>query len=135
MCLVSILKTTNSSFQKCMTFCHIIYVKKVMKLLAIIFEQPSYYYKALTNLRPAYISSLLKPASESYTGSFRSLKMDFSPYLNHVLPYATAPLFLIFFLRNFRDTLPQPIRSKPIFNSFKTSLKNALFSSDTLFIP
>ena len=38
----AILKTTNSSFQKGMTFCRSIYVKKVMKLLAFIFEQPSY---------------------------------------------------------------------------------------------
>ena len=39
---VSFLKVTNSSFQKGMTFCRSIYVKKVMKLLAFIFEQPSY---------------------------------------------------------------------------------------------
>ena len=38
----AILKATNSSFQKAMTFCRSIYVKKVMKLLAFIFEQPSY---------------------------------------------------------------------------------------------
>ena len=38
----AILKATNSSFQKGMTFCRYIYVKKVMKLLAFIFEQPSY---------------------------------------------------------------------------------------------
>ena len=38
----AILKTTNSSFQKGMTFCRSIYVKKVMTLLAFIFEQPSY---------------------------------------------------------------------------------------------
>ena len=38
-----ILKATNSSFQKGMTFCRSIYVKKVMKLLAFIFEQPSYF--------------------------------------------------------------------------------------------
>ena len=37
------LKATNSSFQKGITFCRSIYVKKVMKLLAFIFEQPSYY--------------------------------------------------------------------------------------------
>ena len=37
-----ILKATNSSFQKGMRFCHSIYVKKVMKLLAFLFEQPSY---------------------------------------------------------------------------------------------
>ena len=38
----AILKATNSSFKKGMTFCPSIYVKKVMKLLAFIFEQPSY---------------------------------------------------------------------------------------------
>ena len=36
------LKATNSSFQEGITFCRSIYVKKVMKLLAFIFEQPSY---------------------------------------------------------------------------------------------
>ena len=38
----AILKAINSSFQKGMPFCRSIYVKKVMKLLAFIFEQPSY---------------------------------------------------------------------------------------------
>ena len=38
----AILKVINSSYQKSMTFCRSIYVKKVMKLLAFIFEQPSY---------------------------------------------------------------------------------------------
>ena len=38
----AILKATNSSFQKGMTFCRSIYVKKVVRLLAFIFEQPSY---------------------------------------------------------------------------------------------
>ena len=37
-----ILKVKNSSFQKGMPFCRSIYVKKVMKLLAFIFEQPSF---------------------------------------------------------------------------------------------
>ena len=37
-----VLKATNSSFQKGITFYRSIYVKKVMKLLAFIFEQPSY---------------------------------------------------------------------------------------------
>ena len=37
----AILKVTNISFQKGVTFCHSIYVKKVMKLHAFIFEQPS----------------------------------------------------------------------------------------------
>ena len=35
-------KATIFSFHKGMTFCHSINVKKVMKLLAFIFEQPSY---------------------------------------------------------------------------------------------
>ena len=39
----AILKATNSSFQKGMAFYRSIYVKKVMKLLAFIFEQPSYW--------------------------------------------------------------------------------------------
>ena len=38
----TILKATNSSFKKGMTYCSSIYVTKVMKLLAFIFEQPSY---------------------------------------------------------------------------------------------
>ena len=38
----TILKATNSSFQKGMAFCRSIYAKKFMKLLAFIFEQPSY---------------------------------------------------------------------------------------------
>ena len=37
-----ILKATSSYFRKGMIFCRSIYVKKVMKLLAFIFEQPSY---------------------------------------------------------------------------------------------
>ena len=38
----AILMATKSSFKKGMIFCRSIYVKKVMKLLAFIFEQPSY---------------------------------------------------------------------------------------------
>ena len=38
----TILKATNSSFQKGMPLCRSIYVKKVMKLLVFIFEQTSY---------------------------------------------------------------------------------------------
>ena len=38
----AILKATKSYFLKGMTFCRSIYVKKIMKLLAFIFEQPSY---------------------------------------------------------------------------------------------
>ena len=38
----AILKATNSSFKKGMTFCRSIYVTKAVKLLAFIFEQPLY---------------------------------------------------------------------------------------------
>ena len=37
----AILKATDSSLQKGMTFCRSIYVTKVMNPLAFIFEQPS----------------------------------------------------------------------------------------------
>ena len=48
----AIIKATNSSFQKGITFCRSIYVKKVMTLLAFIFEQPSY-YREVWNFRNA----------------------------------------------------------------------------------
>ena len=48
----AILKATNSSFQKGMTFCRSIYVKKVMKLLAFIFEQPSYFILIYIPIQP-----------------------------------------------------------------------------------
>ena len=52
-----ILKPANSSFQKCMTFCRSIHVKKVMKLLAFIFEQPSYLGLFLANfIQTLYLS-------------------------------------------------------------------------------
>ena len=38
----AILKATNSSFQKGMIFGRSMYVKKLLKLVAFIFEQPSY---------------------------------------------------------------------------------------------
>ena len=47
----AILKVTKSSFQKGMTFGRSIYVKKVMRLLAFIFEQPSY----VTEFKTMYI--------------------------------------------------------------------------------
>ena len=46
----AILAATNNSFQKCMACCRTIYVKKVMKLLAFIFEQPSYECLYETNM-------------------------------------------------------------------------------------
>ena len=52
----TILKATNSSFQKGMAFCRSIYMKKVMKLLAFIFEQPSY---SIGNVGPTRFSQLM----------------------------------------------------------------------------
>ena len=46
----AILMATNSSFQKGMIFCRSIYVKKVMKQLAFIFEQPSYVHSTIFQL-------------------------------------------------------------------------------------
>ena len=46
----AILMATNSSFQKGMIFCHSIYVKKVMKRLSFIFEQPSYLLETLAGV-------------------------------------------------------------------------------------
>ena len=40
----AILNATNSSFQRGMTFCRSIYVRKGMKLHAFIFVQPSYIF-------------------------------------------------------------------------------------------
>ena len=56
----AILKATNSSFQKGMTFCRSIYVKKVMRLLAFIFEQPSY--------TPHTVDATEKPKSQPKNG-------------------------------------------------------------------
>ena len=52
----AILKATNSSFQKGMTFCCSIYVKKVMKLLAFLFEHHSY---AFIKLQIRVVSRLI----------------------------------------------------------------------------
>ena len=59
----AILKATNSTFQKSMTFCRIIYVKKVMKLLAFIFEQSACLLHVIIEL------------FENVVASFQSKKM------------------------------------------------------------
>ena len=48
----AISKATNSSFQRGMTFGRSIFEKKVMKLLAFIFEQSSYPYSIQATNRP-----------------------------------------------------------------------------------
>ena len=59
-----ILKVTNSSFQKGMAFCRSIYVEKVMKLLAFIFEQPSYEMTACVMILFSYglLNGILLPS-------------------------------------------------------------------------
>ena len=57
--LGAILKATNSSLQKGMTFCRSTYVKKVMKLLAFIFEQPSYFVSSLLRTLSIHSHKLL----------------------------------------------------------------------------
>ena len=60
-----ILKATNSSFQKGLTFCRSIYQKKVMKLLAFIFEQPSYFVQ-----KPTFDYAQTKKAGVGYLVNF-----------------------------------------------------------------
>ena len=50
-----ILKTTNSSFPKKLLLCLSIYLKKVIKLLAFIFQQPSYDILFLLNIFAIYV--------------------------------------------------------------------------------
>ena len=51
----AILKATNTYIQKGMTFCRSLYSKKAMKLLAFIFEQPSYWLMFSTPFPDRYI--------------------------------------------------------------------------------
>ena len=55
----AILKATNSSFQNGMTFCRSIYKERIMKLLAFIFEQPSYIYYLSPTVLTYIIQKLL----------------------------------------------------------------------------
>ena len=74
----AILKATNSSFQKGIAFCRSIYVKKVMKLLAFIFEQPSYWLLTFVYFGHTYNATIrhfsvtpyitICPSTETYFG-------------------------------------------------------------------
>ena len=59
----AILKATNCSFQKGITLCRSIYVTKVMKLLAFIFEQPSYSAIVLCFVVRYFVSILVLQSS------------------------------------------------------------------------
>ena len=54
----AILKTTNSSFQKGMPFCHSIYVKKVMKLLALYLNSPRILFETFYRSSGSQIRSI-----------------------------------------------------------------------------
>ena len=74
----AILKATNSSFQKGMTFCRSIYVKKVMKLLAFIFEQPSYHpYQAINTPIIKMLRPVLTCVLQSEAGIIYAILTDF----------------------------------------------------------
>ena len=73
----AILKTTNTSFQKGMTFCRSIYVKKIMKLLAFIFEQSSYFRGSVSVfLRVTLLKVDKKALYYRFAGLEQSLKMS-----------------------------------------------------------
>ena len=74
-----ILKATNSSFQKGMTFCRSIYKKKIMKLLAFIFEQPSYVTDFNTRNK-CYTQKLLK---QGYR--YHKLAKPFLNFIDHTM--------------------------------------------------
>ena len=70
----AVLKATNSSFQKGMAFCRSIYVKKVMKLLAFIFEQPSYVVYVLIQLYQS------KPSNVTYLPTKTLIRFRIRPF-------------------------------------------------------
>ena len=57
------LKAINISLQKRITFCRSIYLKKVMKLVALIFEHPSYLRLILYHVSIYICGSLITHAS------------------------------------------------------------------------
>ena len=71
----AILKATNSSFQQSMLFCLSIYMKKVMKLLTFIFEQPSH----LPSTTPFYASVSKGAASTIFFYTFGMVWPGFEP--------------------------------------------------------
>ena len=84
----AILKATNSSFQKGITFCRSIYVKKVMKLLAFIFEQPSYTLQALRERYTDLLLAMGKHLGHNETIESRMPgELQFVPQLNPREPF------------------------------------------------
>ena len=84
----AILKATNSSFQKDMIFCRSIYVKKVMKLLAFIFEQPSYVLEKCNKWGSTYLLS------------YRRANLTPTPQIMYIIQYKTfrSDRFFVFII-------------------------------------
>ena len=74
----AIFKATNSSFQKGMTFCRSIYVKKVMKLLAFIFEQPSYLHITRKVLNILWVANRIKAQTSLHIHALWSAALLFA---------------------------------------------------------
>ena len=74
----AILKATNSYFQTGMTFCRSIYVKKAMKLLAFIFEQPLYQQQMLLKVRKPILKYTLNKYHVHWLSSFKHLNLPIS---------------------------------------------------------
>ena len=92
----TILKATKSSFQKGMTFCRSIYVKKVMKLLVYIFEQPSYLCKNMFFVVPVTFSNMFNLNINVFFGiySFDLIRI----LLNKLCKYMLFHYFLFLFI-------------------------------------
>ena len=73
----AILKATNSYFQKGILFCRRIHVKKVMRLLASIFEQPSYI--AIVRKPPFDLNIYVLQQQQDLGQRFGTSKMHLSP--------------------------------------------------------
>ena len=93
----AILKAANSSFQKGMTFCRSIYVKKVMKLLAFIFEQPSYHNIKMT---PQLIPISARGYGDEPDVSFKRSSLSFETATEISLWITTHLKMASFFLKS-----------------------------------
>ena len=81
-------------------------------------------YKALNNLTPAYISSMLKPVSQTHCLNLRS-SVNGTLYV----PKSRTTLYngaFSFSASKLWNSLPQPVRNCDTLNAFKKSLKTVV---------
>ena len=81
-------------------------------------------YKALNNMTPAYISSMLKPVSQTHCLNLRSsvngtlyVPKSRTTLYNGAFSYSAPKLW---------NSLPQPVRNCDTLNAFKKSLKTVV---------